>query len=161
MVKKWPAKNNKKSNTYPSHCRVMSGYHAARMFRTLKGNNWKKTATLVHHILFCFLYYNCSFFSPIFLDGLILPGNCIWYWILPQLFHLGSAFLRGSSLHDHAHPSLHVVRYLLPSHLRWVLLWIPEAALWASRENQPDSKTDTGASLVSSPILCVSLFFSL
>ena len=49
------------------HCyRAISGYHSARMFRTLKGTNWKKAAALVHYIIYvvcavlwCSCYHLC------------------------------------------------------------------------------------------------------
>ena len=38
-------------NTNVVVCRATAGYHSARMFRTLRGNSWKKAATLVSVLL--------------------------------------------------------------------------------------------------------------
>ena len=59
-------------------------------------------------------------------------------------------------LHDHAGPALHVVRDIVPSRLRRLLLWISQAAIRAPSEDQSDSSTDPRAIVVPSPSPSVS-----
>ena len=74
-------------------------------------------------------------------DSYILPWHCLWNWFHAQLLHLGGALIRGRPLHHHAGPAVHVVWYLLPSHICRLLLWLPETAIRAPCQNQPDTKT--------------------
>ena len=92
-----------------------AGYHSARLFRTLKGNNWKKAASLVSNstnqsvalisnVLVKEMFLSSIFLSPDFVPVLLLmnyvmclfpadshavPRYCVWGRIFLELLHLG------------------------------------------------------------------------
>lgn len=90
---------------------VMSGYHAARMFRTLKGNNWKKAATLTA-TFFPAIVFGTGFFLNFFIWGVHSSGAvpfttmlilvCMWFGISFPLTFAGFYF--GFRKQPYEHP---------------------------------------------------------
>lgn len=66
------------------------------------------------------------------LDSYTFPCFCLLHLLLPQLLHLGKTFEWGCTIHNHDGPVLPVDLCVGAFDFHWLLLWIPQAALWTS-----------------------------
>lgn len=89
----------------------MAGYHSARMFRTLKGNDWKKAAALTA-MLYPSIVFGMGFFLNFFIWGehssgavpftTMLALLCMWFGISFPLVFTGFYF--GFRKQSYEHP---------------------------------------------------------
>lgn len=63
----------------------------------------------------------------------------------------------SGALHDHAGSAVYVVWDLHASGLPGLLLWLPQAAVWQPRADQPDPSAGPGAALVHEQVCGVSV----
>ena len=70
------------------------------------------------------------------------------FGFIRQLLHLGSTIKWSDSFYNHVVCRSNVVRNLLPTCIHWILLWIPQTTLRATRPHQSNSKTSPDTNLV-------------
>lgn len=130
---------------------TFAGYHSARLYRTMRGKEWKKQAFMVRpcetekkHIS---QITSEIFIFVVFADGHIVPRNSIQHLLRSKLFHLGQSFLGSCPIWYHALASCPLVWNIFTSGISWSVLWIQET-LSASSPHQSDSTASATAALV-------------
>ena len=114
---------------------LIAGYHSGRLYKSMKGKEWKKAAFLVIISRFKTSSVEHNFnFCP-FLDCNSLSWCYGFDRLLPQFFHLGQTQQWSSSFCDNVIVALPLALYLLSTRLFGLLLWLQKGSLWPASEN--------------------------
>lgn len=95
---------------------LIAGFYAGRLYKTIKGSYWKRTAALVSSYS-----ENQQFIELIFSDSNTLPIGGLWLWSSSELFHLRQTFIRCCAISNNGHYPSHVVGNLISTCLPWFL----------------------------------------
>lgn len=101
---------------------LIAGYFSARIYKTMKGKEWKRAAFLVYNLK---LYVCGSAKTKIIADRHSVPWNRLLLMLFPELLHLGQALERSCSFPHHAGTALPLVLHISAPGLPWLLLRLP------------------------------------
>lgn len=100
---------------------LVAGFYAGRIYKTIKGSNWKRTAVLV-----CgrpLVSIDQEDFS-VSIGSDVVSSSCLYCGIFSEFLHLGKTFIGRCSIFNNDCYSSYVVRYLISISLPWILLWL-------------------------------------
>jgi len=104
---------------------LIAGYFSARLYKTMKGKDWKKTA----------------FFTATLFPGVVF-GTCFFL----NFFIWGSD--SSGAIRNNGWTAAALVRNFTSARVSRLLFWLPEASLPASSSHQHDSTTDPKTTVV-------------
>ena len=150
---------------------MVSGYYSARLYKTLKGLEWKKAAFQTA-ILYPGLVFGISFFLNFFIWGKHSSGavretdfchfstnnlcNLTTYFDTSVVIQLNSCFVVFiGPIWYNGCTAVYVVWNLTTAQLLRVLLWLQKAAVRTPSSNQSNSETGAGTAVVPGTILRV------
>ena len=110
---------------------LVAGFYGGRIYKTIKGSHWKRTAALVR--IHSVVYRRVIATSFTFSDCDVVPSHCIRRWLLPELFHLGQTLVGCCTILDYAGYTGHVVRHFIPISVSWLLLRLSQTSEFARR----------------------------
>lgn len=117
---------------------LIAGYHSGRLYKTMKGKEWKRAAFLVSNfactVLLIIKHFHETFFLNYYCYFLIIYTDCnplSWLYgsngLFPQLFHLGETQQWSCTLYYNAQAVMLVALHLFPLGFRRLLLWLSKS----------------------------------
>lgn len=100
--------------------RLIAGFYSGRIYKTIKGSNWKRTAALVN--IHSVRSAVCTTDSSLIVDGNVVPWHRLRRRLLLEFLHLGQTFIGSSALFNDVSHSGHVARHFISLGLCWFLL---------------------------------------
>ena len=100
--------------------RLVAGYYSGRLYKTMKGSNWKRTAALVR---LCAV--RTADLHSVLVDSDTLPIDRMRARFDTQCHHLGKALVGCGTVFYHAVHTEHVAGDIVSIGLSWLLLWLP------------------------------------
>ena len=114
---------------------LIAGYHSGRLYKTMKGKEWKRAAFLVSDLTGLFFWQLSNSISLLFLttDGHPLSWIHGSNGVFPQLLHLGQTQQWSCPVYNNAQAFVLVALHLLPFGVCRLLLWLPKSAFRTAR----------------------------
>lgn len=125
---------------------VVAGYFSARIYKTLKGREWKRAAFLVDigKRVKSPNRFKSNLSNGFLLgisDGYSIPERRVLHLFFSQFFYLGEAFVRSRSVSDDGLFVVSLVRNLFSFGLRRQLFRLQKSPVSASSKNESNSQT--------------------
>lgn len=106
---------------------LVGGYYAGRMYKTMRGTQWKKVA---------------------FMTSTLYPVVVLGVCFVLNFFIWGKKIFRCRTILNNGRSTIHVVRYCDATCFYWLLFRIQKAALWAPSTHKPNPTPSSRSNLV-------------